>query len=546
MTVSSLLPPPSSLGLWRHDQRPSEGLMAAILQIAVVAVVLAALPYKLFELDRFFVPKELVLHLAALGVAIPTVFRARRTNVDIADVLMAVFIAVSVLSALFATNYWLAQRALGVSVSSAVIFWSARRLGASGSHQPILRGVAVATVLAAATGVAHAYGFEPELFSQNRAPGGTFGNRNFVAHFVTIGLPALIYATVRARTSIGAAAGSLGVALVAALLVMSRTRAAWLAVATTAAVLAIPLIASRRYWGTTPVAGRLVRTAFTAAIAVGAAMFLPNRLNWRSDSPYLDSAIGVVDYSSGSGRGRVAQYTNSLRIVRANPVFGAGPGNWPVEYPRVAPGGDRSLNNEGMTDNPWPSSDWVAYVSERGVVAAIALLGVFTVLFLGALRRWSALYETDLVLSKLTLAGTITATMVVSAFDAVLLLGAPALLAWTVIGVTSGAGVVPSEGEVITTPKWWRPVLLVCLVLVVASLARSAAQLGAITSVANGAFRAGWYRAAILDPGSYRIALRAAELHASRGQCAAAREDARRARSLFPNASAPRRVLQRC
>src|SRR5688572_33073472 len=98
----------------------------ALLQLGLIAVALAALPYKLFELDRFFVPKELVLHLAALLVAIPTLFRARRTNVDKADVLLAVFIAVSVLSALFATNYWLAQRALGVSVSSAVIFWSAR------------------------------------------------------------------------------------------------------------------------------------------------------------------------------------------------------------------------------------------------------------------------------------------------------------------------------------------------------------------------------------------------------------------------------------
>src|SRR5689334_7138353 len=33
-----------------------------LVQIGVVLVVLIALPYKTFDLDRFFVPKELVLH----------------------------------------------------------------------------------------------------------------------------------------------------------------------------------------------------------------------------------------------------------------------------------------------------------------------------------------------------------------------------------------------------------------------------------------------------------------------------------------------------
>jgi len=41
-----------------------------LIQLGVILAVVVALPYKLFELDRYFVPKELVLHAAALMLAI--------------------------------------------------------------------------------------------------------------------------------------------------------------------------------------------------------------------------------------------------------------------------------------------------------------------------------------------------------------------------------------------------------------------------------------------------------------------------------------------
>jgi hypothetical protein len=515
----------------------------ALLQLGLIAVALAALPYRLFELDRFFVPKELVLHVTALVVGILLFLRARTRETSAVDGLLVLFLGWSVASTIFATNHWLAQRALGVSVSSVVLFWGARQIGAAGSYRPIIVGAAIATVVAAVTGLVQAYGFDSEFFSQNRAPGGTFGNRNFVAHFVTIGLPALMYSAVTARTSAGAMAGSLSVALVAALLVMTRTRAAWLAVAASSAVLLFALMVSRRYWQESAIGGRLVRLTLTAAVGVAAAVWLPNRLNWRSDSPYLDSALAVVDYESGSGRGRVMQYRNSLLVARADPLLGAGPGNWPVRYVRFAPPNDRSLNQDGMTDNPWPSSDWVAHVAERGVVGAGALLAAFVLLFFGAFRGWPMLPDRDTVLAKVALAGTITATMVVSVFDAVLLLAAPALLAWTIIGAASGAGRPQTQTS---SAKGWCAIVIACLLIVGVSTARSAAQVASISSVGTGASRAGWSTAAVWDPGSYRIALRVAELQADRGQCATARVHARRAQELFPNAAAPRRILQRC
>ena len=55
----------------------SDRLIAAILSIGVIAVMLVALSFKVFELDRYFVPKELVLNAAALMLVAVAVARPR-------------------------------------------------------------------------------------------------------------------------------------------------------------------------------------------------------------------------------------------------------------------------------------------------------------------------------------------------------------------------------------------------------------------------------------------------------------------------------------
>jgi O-antigen ligase len=522
----------------------ADRLVRFFIQAGVVLAVVVALPYKLFELDRYFVPKELVLHAVALVIAIVLLTRRESLSFDVADGLIAFFLMWSAASALFATNYWLAQRALGVSVSSAIVFWGAKSTGDRGFYRPLLIAAAFAAVLTAVLSLAQAYGVETEYFSTNRAPGGTFGNRNFVAHIAVIGLPSLVWCTVTARRPNGALLGSIGAAFLAAALVLSRSRAAWLAVAACAIILFVPMLASRKYWAGGLVGGRFARLVLAAAIGGMAALVLPNTLNWSSESPYLDTARGVIDYKKGSGRGRLAQYENSLHMALANPVFGVGPGNWPVEYVKFAPSNDRSLADDGMTANPWPSSDWAAFVSERGIIPAMALLSVFAVLFYRSLRKWNELENGDAVLAQLVLAGTIVAAIVVSSFDVVLLLGAPSLIVWSVIGATSGIRHAGRETK--PSPRAWGFAAAALIVITAVSLARSATQTVSMMTVGRGGMTASWLNGAGWDPGSYRINVRVAELYARRGRCATARAHAHRAASLFPHASQPKRILSSC
>ena len=521
----------------------TDRLIKLVIQAGVILAVVVALPYKVFELDRYFVPKELVLNAAALIIAVLLFARRRSLSFDLIDGLIAFFLLWSLGSALFATNYWLAQRSLSITISGAIVFWGARAIAPT-SYRGILVAAATATVLAAIFCLAQAYGLDTEYFSTQRAPGGTFGNRNFVAHMSVIGLPALVWCTVTARQQIGALIGSLGTALVGAALVLSRSRAAWLAIAACVVVLAIPMIASRKYWRGGHVGGRFARLTLAAVIGGMIAIVMPNSLNWNSESPYLDSARGMIDYKQGSGRGRVAQYKNSLRMAVSNPVFGVGPGNWPVEYVKFAPDNDRSLTDDGMTANPWPSSDWVAFVSERGFVPALALMGAFILLFFTSLRRWSEFENPEAVLAQCVLAGTIVTAMVVGAFDAVMLLGAPSFLVWSILGATSG---IRRNARAIEVSP--RIIGLAAAALVFASListARSATQTMAMSAVGRGGFTAGWVTGALWDPGSYRINLRVAELYSRRGRCTTALRYARQAVSLFPHSPQAKRIARSC
>src|SRR6185503_1864635 len=108
-----------------------------------------------------------------------------------------------IVSALFATNHWLAHRALAVTLSSLIIYWSARRIQSERAKRYLINAAALASVIAAATSLAQAYGFESDYFTLARAPGGTLGNRNFIAHVVAIGLPSSVWCTVTARKPIG-------------------------------------------------------------------------------------------------------------------------------------------------------------------------------------------------------------------------------------------------------------------------------------------------------------------------------------------------------
>jgi len=491
-----------------------------LLQLGAIAVVFAASPTRAFDLDRFLVPKELALHLTALLAGLFAIRAVRRSKGGWIDLALGGYLVLGVLSASLATNPWLAARAVALSGSGLVLYWTARGLRDAEQEGALVNTVALAVVLAAGTSLLQAYGLESAIFSPNRAPGGTLGNRNFVAHAAAFGLPLVIVAGLRALHLRGVLLASCGLSLVIAVLVLTRSRAAWLA-----ATAAIALIGAVLTFDAVRRGGKAwPRVAVLAIFALGgavAALAIPNTLRWRSENPYLDTAHDIANYEEGSGRGRLIQYGRTLLMAAAHPVLGAGPGNWPVQYPRFAASRDPSMDPSrgGVTYNPWPSSDWMAFVSERGFLAAGLLILAIVGITAANLERLRAAATTDEALGAGALLAMLAAAVFAGLFDAVLLLALPTQLVWTATGALDDR----ASGE--RMPAARNAGFVLALLISAVGAARSVAQIAAMEIYAMTNDRALLTAASHLDPGNYRLHLKIGGRYHT---CAAA--------ALFPHA----------
>jgi hypothetical protein len=181
-----------------------------------------------------------------------------------------------------------------------------------------------------------------------------------------------------------------------------------------------------------------------AVIAGARAGTQPERARLANDTPYIDT-LGLTNYQEGSA---TASQCEQPRRRPTDPR--GGPGNWAVEYPAVVAPGDPSLDSEGMTANPWPSSDWMAVLSERGIPAFLMLTLAGGLLFLAGVRGWLAGPRGMNDLAPLVLASTVAATAVVGVRCGPAA-PVPALYVWSPRGAHPG-GAVPER-----RPAGWRP-----------------------------------------------------------------------------------------
>lgn len=514
-----------------------------LLQLGALGVVLAVVGGELFELDRFLAPKELVLHLAAFGAAAAALRASERSALSLPDIGLLVWLGVSLLSALLAANGWLSTRALGVSAAGLACYWTARAIARSEMERPLLAALAMAAILAALAALLQAYGILLPLVSERRAPGGLLGNRNFMAHLTAVGLPIILYLTLTTRSRAGGWLYGIGTTLAAAALVLSRSRAAWLAVLAGATFLVVEGVLVSGLWRDPAIRRRLATAMGGAAAGLVLALAIPNGLDWRSDNPYLESLTSIANFQDGSGRGRILQWSNTLRMSADHPFLGVGPGNWMIEYPNYTTANDPSFAwNDAIPTNPWPSSDWVGLLAERGWLAMACLVLVLASLAFVGWRRSRRHGASPEGLAGLAMVSLLLVTGLVAAFDAVLLLAAPTLLFWTALGALQPA---PRVAASLDRPWMRTAVRWVLLCGAAVWISRSAAETLSIVVAGDGERPRALRVASAIDPGSFRLQLRLAGIPGD-ATCAQVRVHAARAAELMPNHRAPREALQHC
>lgn len=537
--TTPIQPATSTLDFTAADRWPTRAA-AHVLGAGLVVAVLAALPVAPSDLDRHQLPKETLVHIAtwlAVLLARPIPPRGLRPAALFA---LTALVTITVLSGGLAGNGWLAMRAGSLILTGVAAFVTARHLAARGMASVLLAWCGLAGVAGVATGLAQAYGAQSSLFAATRVPGGTFGNRNFMAHFAAITLPIVMYTALSTRRRRVLGAASLACAVLVAAIVLTRSRAAWLG---SSAGLLVLAGVSARAWRRNALPAVAMRAAILSAAVGGAAVAaiaIPNALAWRSSSPYIDTFTGLAKSDEGSGHGRLLQYGNTVRLALKHPVLGVGPGNWPVRYAEVAPSNDPTwVFGDVVPINPWPSSDWMALLSELGIGAVIAalLLGAAV-----AWRGWQAGKASgDRVVAGAALLAMLVTTFIEGNLDAVLLLPAPLLL------ISIGAGAllqqcdqtVSADSASPASPS--RAYLVVSIVLGVVTL-RSVLQTTAYVIAGSGRSTSRLVWAARIDPGSFpiRIAL------ALRLTCADAKGDVLAVVRMAPNWPATREAARRC
>jgi O-antigen ligase len=71
-----------------------------------------------------------------------------------------------------------------------------------------------------------------------------------------------------------------------------------------------------------------LRLVVAAALAVTLLVVIPNRLQWASNSPYVDSLTTMVSLESSSGRDKL--WTVAFHVLGVHPLLGVGTGNYSV------------------------------------------------------------------------------------------------------------------------------------------------------------------------------------------------------------------------
>ena len=138
---------------------------------------------------------------------------------------LGLLLGATLASAAFADNPWLAFRAGSLTLTGAAALLAAHQLATRGLGGVLLGWLGGAAFIGTLTGLAQAYGLQLPNFATTRLPGGSFGNRNFLAHLAAIALPIIALLAVTSRRWIGALIAAVaGGALVGAI-VLTRSRA---------------------------------------------------------------------------------------------------------------------------------------------------------------------------------------------------------------------------------------------------------------------------------------------------------------------------------
>jgi hypothetical protein len=485
-------------------------------------------------------PKEFFLH-CAVAVALPAAFLGRKQSTASAsatDFYLLLALGGSLVSAIAsATNPWWVLRESALTISSLLLFWICQGLGGEAKER-LLGAAGLTVVVAAVIALLEARGLLPRLSIVGQMPGGVFGNRNFMAHGLVLGLPVLVRMILVTSSDRKATGWGIGLLIVASMVVVSRCRGAWLwcgVIALTALLVCIfewrQLRRLRKRFAIVAINLLLGGTLSLAGIVANP---------WATNTPYQETGARLLDYRAGSGRGRIIQYATTLKMIAAAPLLGVGPGHWSAAYPRFALPGDPSWRPEALQPvNRFPNNDGLAVVSERGILTALFLLAAVVTFAIRVLPRQKRMPQVSSADGWLAIF-TMLAAFLLGLTDSVLVRPEPLVFLTVVLGATS-----PQQEK-----RWRLPFRCVPLIIGATALSIGFAAFMGVRCYAvylkrddsTSGLQAAW----ALDRGDYVLGTYLARRFFRMHHCDEATEVALQVLRLYPHSQTAQHLLHNC
>lgn len=343
-------------------------------------------------------------------------------DLTLCEALLAAFALLAVVSTALSSQLADGAAVIGCAIALGSLVRSSRAC-LHGQWEIVEEAVACAAAVTAGIAVLELLGAALP-WADLRRPESTLGNRNQLAGYLTIMLPVLLGAVIRRR---GFAAPL--VALSTTIVVVSRCRSAYVALALALACALVVHAIQRRRGGPGIDRGRIG----VAIVSLGLGLGL-GALPWPGvdfGPSVLDSAGRVFEYETGSGHARIVQHQLGIAALGEDPaawLLGSGAGTW--EGLTASRAHELGGHAPRMYSGTTPNSDLLRILVEQGLVG-LALLAAAAL----ALLRRSIDAPAGADVPRVAWLASLVAAGVLAAFDPQLIRPERVALLGVLIGV---------------------------------------------------------------------------------------------------------------
>ncbi len=207
----------------------------------------------------------------------------------------------------------------------------------------------------------------------------TLGNPNFLAGHMVLIIPLIYSLLVSSRGAGKTALLSAAALITTAVLIFTQTRGAYLAYAAEMVVLVLMLLRLRPNL----LAGKkrlMVSAAAVLVITAGAYFALNSGARERMKS--------VIQFNDPSINIRLSLWENTLHMIKDNPLFGSGAGNFHIKYSyyQAKSLGPEMFENSNFYKSGHAHNDFLQFAAEYGLAGAGVFLLMIFVFYRGAAR----------------------------------------------------------------------------------------------------------------------------------------------------------------